>query len=163
MIKKQHVLSELREIFGIIVYLFVSFSVLATFKSLILIQASVNNFVHGYTQALITSLALGKIVFLAQKLPILNALRNQPVLYSAIYKAFLFTIITTAASRLEEMLFASKLMEQVDAIYPVLAYMTHELGMFLVFFVLFSFREMDAVLGAGRVREIFLAPRPEQQ
>jgi hypothetical protein len=156
MVNKEHILDELREILGIIIYLLISFSVLATFKSLILIQAGVNNWEHGYLQALVTSLALGKIVFLAQKLPILNAMRNQPALYSVIYKAVIFTIITTAASQLEEMLFQAHLVKQEEHAYPMLAYMTHILGMFLVFFILFIFRELDNVLGHGRLREIFL-------
>jgi len=156
MISKESILRELAEVFSIIVYLFVSFSVLATFKSLILIQAGVNNFVHGYLQALVTALALGKIVFLAQKLPLLNALRHRPALFSAIYKAVIFTVITTVAGRLEEMIFVSKLMEKEDSIYPILAYLTHELGLFIVFFVLFSYRELEAIIGEGQLREIFL-------
>jgi hypothetical protein len=159
MVSKEHIVSELREILGIIIYLLISFSILATFKSLILIQAGVNNWVHGYLQALVASLALGKVVFLAQKLPILNAMQNRRAIYSVIYKAILFTIITTAASRLEELLFQSHLVKQEENTYPFLAYMTHTLGMFLVFFVLFIFRELDSVLGAGRLREIFLSRR----
>jgi hypothetical protein len=156
MVSKEHIVIELREILGIIIYLLISFSILATFKSLILIQAGVNNWVHGYMQALVASLALSKVVFLAQKLPLLNAMQNRRAIYAVIYKAIIFTIITTAASQLEEMIFQAHLVKQEENTYPVLAYMTHTLGMFLVFFILFIFRELDNVLGHGRLKEIFL-------
>src|SRR5262249_52083196 len=60
--KKEIVLEELREILFIVVYLAVSFSILATFRCLVLIQVGIDDFAHSYLVAGVEALALGKIV-----------------------------------------------------------------------------------------------------
>lgn len=63
---REHLISELKELGAIVLYLAISFVLIATGKSLVLIQVGINDFVHGYVKAIIESLALGKIVMLAQ-------------------------------------------------------------------------------------------------
>jgi len=154
---KEHLLRELREFLGIVLYLAASFSFLATFKSLILIQLGIHNFVHGYITALVESLALGKIVMLAQRIPILNAFERKPLLWSSLFKAVVMAVIVFLAGAAEERIFARHVSE-APLKQELLIMIAHLSGLFAVFYALFLVRGLDNALGPGKLRRLLMTP-----
>ncbi len=156
---KERLGEELRE-FGIIsLYLGVNFVILSTFKSLILIQSGVNDFIHGYVVALVEALALGKIVLLCQKIPFLNVTINKrPLIVSALAKALFLAVVVFFGGQLEEKIFAHQVAEAALK-QRLFVDLTHILCLLVVFFFMFVFRELNSELGPGKLKNLLLCPR----
>jgi hypothetical protein len=157
--RKEHILLELKELLSIVLYLAASFSLLATFRSLILIQLGINDFVHGYLKALIEAIALGKIVLLTQNIRVLNTFDNKSLLVSSLFKSAVMTIIVFLGGKLEEKIF-TKHIEQLPLQQELVIMIAHILGLFAVFYVLFLARGLDTALGSGRLRKLLTEPHP---
>lgn len=155
---REHLISELKELGAIVLYLAISFVLIATGKSLVLIQVGINDFVHGYVKAVIESLALGKIVMLAQNIPFLVRRQNTSILRSASYKALVMAIIVFLAGELEEKIFAKHAVEAALK-EELLFTIAHLFGLFVVFYTLFVARELDRTLGKGKLWTL-LTERP---
>lgn len=146
-----------REVFTIIVYLGCWLSVLATMKCLVLLQYGVNEFKNAYIMAWITAVAFGKIIVLAQKLPIVNQMRHRPLFWSCIYKACFFTLITMIGHRVEErMIHATR---DPNDVFPLAGVVAHTLSLFAIFFILFAYRDLDSMLGKGTLKNMFFKSR----
>jgi hypothetical protein len=159
---KEKVVHEIKEIFLIVIYLAASLSVLATIKSLVLVQQGINDFVHGYAIALFVALGAGKVVVIAQKLPVLKAWEHRPLIWSALYKSALMTLIVNFALKAE-----SHLLEHHhphhdgSPAHPILLIVTREIVLISVFFILFVVRGIDHRLGSGKLVNFMFNP-PEQ-
>jgi len=154
--KKEFWQHEIRELTIIFVYLFVSFSVVVSFKALVLVQHGVENVGHMYGLAAVEAIALGKIVALAQDLPLLNAWNKKPMIYAVVYKSIVMAVLVEVGGKLEEMLF-HHVPEVVP--HPWLLLASRELAFFFIFFVLFAYRDIDRSLGAGKLRQLVFGPR----
>jgi len=148
---------ELKELLVIVLYLAVCFSLLATFKSLVLIQLGINNFTHGYLVAIVEALALAKIVLLAQKLPILNKLEKKSLAWSALLNSVIMAVIVYLASEAEEKIFARHVAE-ATAKQGIIIMITHLLALVLIFYFVFLVRGLDRALGPGKLLKLFTAP-----
>ncbi len=150
---KERLMHELKELTAIVSYLAVSFSLIATGKSLILIQVGINDFVHSYITALIESLALGKIVVLTQNISLLKKMDHTPILRATAYKAIVMAIIVFLGGQVEEKIFAKHV---ADAAMKerVLFAAAHIFGLFIVFYTLFVARGLDKALGKGMLWKI---------
>ncbi len=146
--RREFLMHELKELSEIVAYLAASFLLISTGKSLILIQLGVNNFVHGWVKALIESLALGKIVMLAQNIPLLTKTQNKSILSASAFKAIVMAVIVFFASELEEKLFA-KHVADAPIKEEFLLMIAHLFGLFIVFYTLFVARGLDRALGKG--------------
>lgn len=152
--KKEFFIHELKELGGIVLYLAVAFCLISTGRSLILIQVGINDFVHGYLKALVESLALGKIVMLAQNIPFLDRAHKRPLYFSASFKAVVMSVIVFFAGEIEEKIFAKHAADaqlKEDAVFVI----AHLFGLFLVFFTLFVARGLDKLLGKGTLWKLF--------
>lgn len=160
---KERIAEELREFSTISLYLAANFLILSTFKSLILIQSGVNDFVHGYVVALVESVALGKIVLLCQRIPFLNeTINRRPLVVSALVKAAFLAVVVFFGGQLEEKLFAHKVAEAALK-QRLIVDVTHILCLLVVFFLMFVFRELSAALGPGKLKNLLLKPRELSQ
>jgi hypothetical protein len=157
--KRQLVKHELREVFFTVLYLAASLSIVATFKSLILIQHGIDDFTHGYVVAIVLSLALGKVVAIAQKLPIIRAWNDRPLLFSVLYKAVLMTLIMNVACQAEDKLFPAMSHGSESTNHRLALIVAHQLALVSIFIVLFTFRDLDRVLGQGTLFRLFFYPR----
>lgn len=155
---REHLINELKELGCIVLYLAISFLLISTGKSLVLIQVGINDFVHGYVKAIIESLALGKIVMMAQHIPFLVQRQNTSILRAASYKAIVMAIIVFFAGELEEKIFAKHAAEAAMK-EELLFTLAHIFGLFVVFYTLFLARELDRTLGKGRLWKL-LTERP---
>ncbi|MBX9690092.1 MAG: hypothetical protein K2X27_25500 [Candidatus Obscuribacterales bacterium] len=146
--KKDLIMHELKELSGIVIYLAISFVLISTGKSLILIQLGINDFIHGYVKALVESLALGKIVMLAQNIPLIKNMRSKSILQAASLQAAAMAIIVLFGGELEEKIFAKHVAE-APLKEELLLMIAHLFGLFLVFLTLFVARGLDRTLGKG--------------
>lgn len=150
---KEHLIEELKELLSIILYLAASFSVLATIKSIVLIQIGINNFVHGYIVAVVEALALSKVVLLAQNLRVMKAMNQKPIVRSAVIKSVIMSTIVFIAGQAEERLFAHHV-ASAPVRYELSMQIAHFVSLLFIFYVLFVFRELDQVLGPGRLKDL---------
>lgn len=157
---KEKIVHEIKEIFLVVVYLAVSLSILATIKSLVLVQHGINDFQHGYALALFVALGAAKVVVVAQKMPMLKAWEHRPLVWSAIYKSVLMTIIVNLALKAESHLLDHH--HDVPPAYPMLMMITHQIILFSIFLILFIARGIDQRLGSGRLLKYMFHP-PEKQ
>jgi hypothetical protein len=155
--RKERLLEELKEFSSIALYLAASFSLLATVKSVILIQLGIHDFLHGYVKALIESVALGKIVLLTQNIRVLNAWDNRCLLLSSMFKSAVMTVIVFFGGLLEEKIFAKHVAE-APLKEELLMMIAHLLGLFAVFYALFLARGLDKALGPGRLLKLMTEP-----
>lgn len=155
--RKEHIMQELKELLAIFLYLVSSFSVLCAFKSLILIQLGINNFVHGFVFALVEALALSKIVLLAQRIPLLNAFNNKSLALSALYQAIIMAFVVLIAGNLEEKLFAHHVAE-APIKQEIGVTITHLVALIFVFYVPLVVKGLDRALGYGKLRAAYFTP-----
>jgi hypothetical protein len=154
---KETIKHELREILAVLIYLGCWLSILATMKCLVLLQYGINEFKNAYIMAWITALAFAKVIVIAQKLPIVNKMRNRPLFWACVYKACFFTVITLAAHRAEERLM--HFTHDPNDVFPVAGVIAHTLSLFAIFFILFAYRDLDLMLGKGSLKELFFKSR----
>ncbi|CAN5510949.1 hypothetical protein BH11CYA1_BH11CYA1_14610 [soil metagenome] len=156
--KKELILHELKEIFDIMIYLWVSLSLLSTIKSLVLVQQGINDFVHGYQVAAILALGAAKVVVLVQNIKVMKAWDSRPLIWSVLYKSVLMSVIVECALKAEEKMFHHTEAAQAAAEHPIILMVTHQTVLLSIFVVLFLVRGLDKELGPGNlVKLIFKA------
>ena len=97
---KQKVVHEVREYFVMAFYLYVVFALLITYKSLILSEHHVDLVRHGV--ALISALALAKVMLTAQELHLADWFGDAPLIYPTFVKSLVFTIVLACFKVAEE-------------------------------------------------------------
>jgi hypothetical protein len=158
--KKEFWQHEIRELSIIFSYLFVCFSVVVSFKALVLVQKGVEDFGHMYAVCAVEAIALGKIVALTQDLPFMNAWNRKPMVYSVFYKSVVMAVLVEVGGKIEEMLFH----HQAEVVpHPILLLVSRELAFFFIFAVLFAVRDLDRMLGPGKLLAMCFGPRALNQ
>ena len=152
---KQKAKHELQDYVGISLYLAFFFCALATYSMLLLGKFHISYFTFG--AALINALVVAKIIMIGEYARLGKRAETRPLLISAVYKAFMFTVLVLAFHFLEET--ARHLVHgaPVEAA-PHDVRVNDFLGRGLVFctFVpLFAFRELRRVLGEETFRSLF--------
>lgn len=128
---KKEFAHHFRQIFFTVVFLATSLSLIATFRSLVLIQQGINDFAHGYAVALLLAVFLGKIVVLAQKLPFIHALNHKPLIQSVFYKATVMLVIADIALQIEHKVFSHHQDQNVATVdHAVEMAVAHQLSLF---------------------------------
>ena len=88
---RQKVVHEVREYFVMAFYLYVVFALLLVYKSMILAEHHIDFVRHGV--ALISALALAKVMLTAQELHLAEWFSEAPLIYPTLVKSFAFTIV----------------------------------------------------------------------
>src|SRR5271167_4389031 len=97
---KQKATHEFQEIAEIFLYLAFFFCALATYSMLLLNKFHVSYFVYG--AALINAIVIAKVILIGEYVHLGKKHEAKPLLLSAIYKAFLFSLLVFAFHILEE-------------------------------------------------------------
>jgi len=158
--KKEFLIKELKDLGSIMGYLFVSLSVMETYKSLILLQLGIHAFQHNYLFALIEAIALGKIVALTQNLSLLKQFSGNSLYITVLIQAVIMTLITDVGGYLEDLIFPHAAQMLARTGNPLALTITHQWAAMLIFIVLFAFRGLDKRLGKGTLGKLFFA-KPE--
>jgi hypothetical protein len=153
--KKEVILEELKEVAAIVAYLACSLCILETYKSLILLQLGMHEFVHNYEFAIVEALLLGKIVAVAQKLPLLSAFEDKPLAWLILFRSCVMTVIADLGGMVEDHIFPHSAHMIAQSGNPLALGITHQLASMLIFIVLFAVRGADNRLGPGTLRRMF--------
>src|SRR5262249_11203458 len=136
---KQKAIHELREYLTVLLFLAPLFGAFSTYRMLLQGRFREGSFEYG--TALINALILSKIILIGEYLQVGKRHENRPLIYSTVYKSFVFTLLVASFHVLE------------DAIKGV----WHGEGLARAFAALRD-RRIDEVLAAGVVYFCALLP-----
>lgn len=91
---------EMIEVGLITLYFFSCFSIFMIIKKLLLIQYHIS--FYGWASALVGALAIGKVVFIIDKLPLHKWLKKLKAMYEIVFKALVYTALVLVVSILEK-------------------------------------------------------------
>jgi len=153
---KQKAAHEFKEIAIVFLYLAFFFCALATYSTLLLGQFHISYFIYGV--ALTNALVITKVILIGEAARVGTELEAKPLIYSSIYKAFLFSLLVLAFHFVEETIkrlvhgkgMAGAFREiRLDELFA------RSIIVFCAFIPLFAFRELGRVLGQDKFRTLF--------
>jgi hypothetical protein len=157
---RQKVVSEVRRLLAISIYLSIFFLVFRLYTNLILEQLHINYFVYGLT--ILKALVLAKIILAADALRLGRRFREHPLIVPALYNTVVFSVFALVSEVVEHLMVGALLhglgpaavfTEISDKGWSNLAGMT--LVVFVAFIPFFAFREVERVLGEGTLFDLF--------
>ena len=160
---KQIAYQQLREFLLIAVYLWVVFGLLVMYKSVILAKYHIDFAYHGF--AIINALALAKVMLTAKDLHLGEQFDDAPLIYPTLLRSPLFSVVLACFKILEEAaigLYHHQSFQQSIADLgggTLNAILTLTLLLFVVLIPFVGFGELQRVLGAGKLAQIFFHPR----
>jgi hypothetical protein len=158
---KQKATHEFKEIAIVFFYLAFFFCALATYSMVLLGDFHLSSpFTYG--AALINALVITKVILIGEVAHVGRRLEAKPLLYSAVYKAFLFCLLVLAFHFLEEMI--KQLVHGkgiAGAFYETRLddLLARSVIVFLTFIPFFGFRELGRVLGQDKLRSLLIRTR----
>ncbi len=159
---KEKLREEAIEVGTVMAYLAVSFCILQTFRcTTLLVACSQNDFLTSYATALVGSVALGKFVFVLEKMPLAKRFEHKPFIYPVLYKSILFTALVNVIMHFEERFFhhekGATPASNPQTFWP--CFLAHQLAFFVTFIVFFSFRAVGTIVGKEKLRRAFFISR----
>lgn len=157
---KQKIIKELVEYFFNVIYLALFFSVFTWYQRLILAQHQINYLHYGIS--IIEALIFGKIVMIGDILHLGRRLEEKPLIFSTLYKSVVFSALIALFTIIEHTirgLIAGKgFMEGVTELISKdqNELIAKSLVIFCAFIPFFAFKELERILGKGKIGRIFL-------
>jgi hypothetical protein len=153
---KQKAIHEGQEFAGISLYLGFFFCAVVTYSAILLGKFQVSYF--SYSSALINALVIAKVILIGEYAHLGKKHETRPLALSALYKAFLFTLLVFSFHFVEEVI--KQLLHGDTAASAFLqirmnALVCRSLIVFCTFIPLFAFRELQRVLGEDNFRALF--------
>jgi len=145
---KQKAAHELEELVGIFLYLAFFFCAIATYSMLLLNQFHVSYFFFG--TALLNALVVAKVILIGEYAHLGKKHETKPLFQSALYKAFLFSLLVFAFHIVEEAIKRLWHGENFATAYHrirINELLARSVVVFCTFLPLFAFRELRRVLG----------------
>ena len=164
---KQRLYNEVRRLIGIFIYLSIFFFVFRLYTRLIMSEFQIDYVEYGLT--LVKALVLAKIILTAEALRLGDRFREQPLIVPTIYNTIVFVLFAVVMEVIEhfgvgmtfERKSAAELVAEIqDQGWPHIAAMA--LVTLVAFLPFFAFRELERVLGPGKVRDLFVKDRPPE-
>ena len=154
---KQKALHELREMLVLSVYLAFFLCALATYRMLLLRELHIESLTYAF--ALINALVIAKVIMIGELAKVGRRHESKPLFVSAIWKAFVFTLLVLAFHFVEEII--KQLLHGGDIVGAFRDLRGEELlgrslVVFCCFIPLFGFREFRRVLGEEKFQSILL-------
>jgi H+/gluconate symporter-like permease len=153
---KQKAIHEGQEFAGISLYLAFFFCAVVAYSTVLLGKFQVSYFSYG--SALINALVIAKVILIGEYAHLGKKQEGRPLVLSALYKAFLFTLLVFGFHVVEEVI---KQLAHGDTIASALheirldTLICRNLIVFSTFIPLFAFRELQRVLGEDNFRSLF--------
>ena len=148
---KQKAKHEAKELLYIFLYLAFFFCALATYSTLLLKEYKVPYL--NYAFALINALVIAKVILIGQMMHLGEKYEHKPLLASAVWKAFIYSLFALAFHFVEELvkrLIHGAGVAEASRAIRIDALMGHTLVIFCTFITLFAFMEFRRVLGEER-------------
>jgi len=161
---KQKAYRELKEFFGIALYLWVILALFQLYRSLLLSEEHMSVVVHqGF--AIINALALGKVLLIAKALHLGEWVEDWPLIYPTLLKSALFTIVLACFKILEDAglgMYRGKSFQESIADLgggTLNGILCVSLILFVTLIPFFVVTELQGVLGEGKLMQLFFRPR----
>ena len=160
---KQKAYHELKEFFGIALYLWVILALFQLYRSVLLAEEHISLAHQGF--AVINALALAKVLLVAKALHLGEWVEDWPLIYPTLLKSALFTIVLACFKILEEAglgLYRGKSFQQSIAELgggTLNGILCLSLIMFVTLIPFFVLTELQGVLGQGKLMQLFFRPR----
>ena len=157
---KQRIVRELAEFLRIFLYVAPFFCAFATYRMMLLDQFDAKYFAYG--TAFVNALVLSKIILTGEYLRLGKQLEHRPLIYSTLYKSFVFALLVAVFHILEDAVKGVLHREGMVGAFAALSgrgmgeLLAHSVVMFCAFLPFFALREIERVLGEGRVADLFL-------
>ena len=161
---KQKAYHELKEFFGIALYLWVILALFQFYRSLLLREEHMSVVVHqGF--AIINALALGKVLLIAKALHLGDWADKWPLIYPTLLKSALFTIVLACFKILED---AGLGMYRGKSFHESIAdlgggtlngILCVSLILFVTLIPFFVMTELERGMGEGKLMQLFFRPR----
>jgi hypothetical protein len=160
---KKRIVHGLRMFLLYFIFLALFFSVFTIYRSMIISQYTNPYFDFSYD--IIEALILAKIIIIGQEFGLGERFKGWPLIIPTIYKAVVFGILVIIFKILEHFITGlirgessnTVFQKLVNTDWPVL--LAQGLVMFFVFILLFSFVELENVLGESKVYNLFFKRR----
>lgn len=152
---KQRAIHEFEDMGVIFLYLAFFFCAISTYSMLLLNKFEISYFTYG--AALINALVIAKVILIGEYARIGRKHEAKPLLYSAIYKAFVFGLLVFAFHLIEEAIKEVVHGHRVAAAFREMRIddlLARTVIVFCTFISLFAFRELQRVLGEDKFRTL---------
>ncbi|MCL4502001.1 MAG: hypothetical protein M1438_09105 [Deltaproteobacteria bacterium] len=143
---------ELLEVVSPVLFFFVAFNVITFTKKLMLEQYHIE--FSGFISATVGALIVGKVVLIADEIPFINKYPDKPLIYNVVWKTVIYILVAFLVRFLEFLLpLWWKYRDLNVAVERLLAeviwphFLQFSSGLFCLFFVYVSFRELARTLG----------------
>lgn len=140
---------ELKEMLALFLYLAFFFCALVTYKMLLLTQYDVEEY-WNFAAALITAAVITKVILIGEYAKLGRRFENRSVLVSAMWKAFMFSLLVFAFHLVEEII--KRLIHGIEISSASSEIRFDQFAarwiiVFITFVPLFAFREIRRVIG----------------
>lgn len=154
---------EFFNIIPAVIFFIISFQLIALTGSLMKGEYGIT--LTTFINALVAALVVAKVVLVADMLPFVNQFPHKPLLYNVVWKTAIYMTAAFLVHYLEKLLpfimeykdlalANSHLLEQV--VWP--HFWAIQIWLLVLFFMFSAIREFVRVLGAEKVRSMFLGP-----
>jgi hypothetical protein len=160
---KQKIIHESREFLKVFLFVAPFFCAFATYR--MLLRHEFGNKYFEYGAAMVNALVLSKVILVGEYLRLGKRQEHKPLVYSTIYKSFLFTLLVAVFHILEDAVKGLLHGETISSVFAALGGqgLTEILGrslvMFWAFLPFFAMRETARILGEGRLTGLFFRSR----
>lgn len=150
---------ELKEMLALFLYLAFFFCALVTYKMLLLAQYDVEEY-WNFAAALITAAVITKVILIGEYAKLGRRFENRSVLVSAMWKAFIFSLLVFAFHLVEEII--KRLIHGADISHASSEIRFDQFAarwiiVFITFVPLFAFREIRRVIGEEEFQTMVFA------
>ena len=158
---KQKATHELQEFVVISLYLALFFCALAAYTKLLLKDYNTSSSM-SYGFAIINALVIGKVILMGEMVHFGRELDNRPLYQTALYKAFMFTLLVLAFHFVEE--FVKRVIHgggPGSVLYEICLndLIARSLVVFCTFIPLFAFMDLRRMLGEDKFYGLFFRSR----
>ena len=154
---------KILEVIPAVVFFFVVFQLLALTRSLILKGYGIQ--VSTFLKATMAALVVGKVVLVADLLPMINRFPNKPLIYNVVWKTFICMVAALLVRYIEHLipyigeykdltLASSHHLDEI--VWPY--FWLVQLWLLVCFLMYYTMREVGRILGRERVRSMFIGP-----
>ena len=163
---KQKIFNEMFEYWMNFFFLALMFGAFTTYKRLILAAHDIDYTNYGI--AVIQAAVLAKVIMLGGVFRLGRGLEKRPLIFSTLYKAVVFSLFVAVFKIIEHIIkglwkgkgFTQGLADFLEkGPHELLA---NVLIMFVAFIPFFAYKELERVLGEGKVRELFFQRKADQ-
>jgi len=153
---------NLLEILPAVIYFFIVFSLFyLTFGWMV--GEATGRQIMSFSRIIIGSLIIGKVMFVAGKLPFLNIFAGKPLVYSTVWKTSVYYIFALLFQVIEQMVPNIVKYKDVGIAWQYYVghiwwprFVTVQVWIVVLFFIFVMFQEFSTIIGRDKLRQIFI-------